>query len=52
MVYTVRLTVEVVIDAGNEFAAEAEAKDLVEIIPAASVIKTNSVKPYKYMVGA
>lgn len=52
MEYLVRLTVDVVISAGNEFAAEAEAKDLVEIIPAASVVKTNFVKPNKYMVGA
>jgi hypothetical protein len=50
--YVVKLTVEVVVTAGNEFAAEAEAKDLVEILPNTSVVRTNSVKPNKYMVGA
>lgn len=52
MEYVVRLTVEVIVEAGNEIAAKAEAKDLIEIIPATGVIKTNSVKINKYMVGA
>lgn len=52
MEYVVRLTVQVVVSAGNEIAAEAEATDLVEILPNASVVKTNSVKLNKYMVGA
>jgi hypothetical protein len=47
--YEVTLTVKMLIEAGNEFAAEAEAADLVQIIPAVFSAKATKSKISKYM---
>jgi hypothetical protein len=47
--YTVKMTVELVISAGNEFAAEAEAKEQIGLLPNSTVVKVNTVKTNNYM---
>ena len=47
--YEVTLTVKMIIEAGNEFAAEAEAADLLHIIPAVISAKATKSKISKYM---
>ena len=47
--YEVTLTVQMIIKAGNEFAAEAEAVDLLQIIPNVFSAKATKSKISKYM---
>lgn len=47
--YTVKMTVELVVSAGNEFAAEAEAKEQIDLLPNSTVVKVNTVKINNYM---
>ena len=42
--YEVTVTVKILIKAGNEFAAEAEAVDLIQIIPAVISAKATKSK--------
>lgn len=47
--YTVKMTVELVVAAGNEFAAEAEAKEQIGLLHNSTVVKVNTVKTNNYM---
>lgn len=47
--YEVTLTVKMIIKAGNEFAAEAEAVDLLQIFPNVFSAKATKSKISKYM---
>jgi hypothetical protein len=47
--YEVTLTLKMLIEAGNEFAAEAEAIDLVHMFPATVTAKATKSKISKYM---
>lgn len=47
--YEVTLTLKMLIEARNEFAAEAEAIDLVHMLPATVTAKATKSKISKYM---
>lgn len=47
--YEVTVTVKMIINAGNEFAAEAEAVDLLQIFPNVFSAKATKSKISKYM---
>ena len=47
--YTVKMTVELVVSADNEFAAETEAKDQIGLLRNQNVLRVVTVKPLKYI---